>query len=136
MAGRRLIFAALSAVLMTVAGAAHAESKGSPVSPADSFTVRDSFAADPNAWGPQVGRRSLQWDSKKAKWGLKLDMDQELGLPPNYSNRDVQAGAFYKITPSFRVGGSLRFGVTNDGVQPVIPTDKTPRVRLETALKF
>jgi hypothetical protein len=134
MAGRRLILAALSVVVMTAAGAAaHAESKGSP---ADNFTVRDSFAPDPNAWGPQVGHRSLQWDSKKAKWGLKLDMDQELGLPPNFSNRDVQAGAFYKITPAFRVGGSLRFGVTNDGVQPVIPNDKTPKVRLETALKF
>jgi len=133
MAGRRLIFAALSAVVMTAAGVAHAESKGAPD---DNFTVRESIAPDPNAWAPQVGHRSLQWDSKKAKWGLKLDMDQEFGLPPNFSNRDVGAGAFYKITPSFRVGGSFRFGTMNDGAQPVIPNDKSPKVRLETSLKF
>lgn len=118
---------------MTAATAAHADPKGQP---GDNFTVRDSFAPDPNGWGPGVGHRSLQWDSKKAKWGLKLDMDQQFGLPPGFSNRDVQAGAFYKITPAFRVGGSLRFNATPDGVQPVIPNDKAAKVRLETALKF
>lgn len=133
MAGRRLIIAALTVVLTAAAATAHADPKASA---GDNFTVRDSFAPDPNAWGPEVGHRSLQWDSKKAKWGLKLDMDQQFGLPPNYGSRDVSAGAFYKITPSFRVGGSLRFNATPDGVQPVIPTDKAAKVRLETALKF
>lgn len=133
MTGRRLILTALTAVFVTVAGAVHAETKGSTD---DSFTVHDSFGADSNAFGPQVGRRSLQWDAKKAKWGLKLDMEQQLGLPPNFSDRDVQAGAFYKITPAFSVGGSLRVGAMNDGAQPVIPTDKAAKVRLETSLKF
>lgn len=127
------MFAAVAAAVIAAGASARAETKGTPV---DNFTVRDSFASDSNQWSPQVGRRSLQWDSKKAKWGLKLDMDQQLGLPQNYGNRDVQAGAFYKITPSFRVGGSVRVGAMNDGPQPVIPSDSSPKVRLETALKF
>ena len=136
MAGRKLLFAVVATAFIAAGAGAHAETKGSP---ADNFTVNDSFASDANQWSPQIGRRSLQWDSKKAKWGLKLDMDQQLGLPlppQTYNNRQVQAGAFFKITPSFRVGGSVRVGALNDGPQPVIPSDTSPKVRLETALKF
>ncbi len=143
MIGRKLIFAAIVAASFAVSVGAHAETKSASAAVAagataavDNFTVRDSYASDANQWSPQVGRRSLQWDSKKAKWGLKLDLDQQLGLPTTFTNRDVQAGAFYKITPSFRVGGSVRLGAMNDGPQPAIPTDTMPKVRLETALKF
>ncbi len=134
MTGRKLLFAVVAAATFAAGAVAHAESK--PSVAGDNFTVRDSYASDANQWSPQVGRRSLQWDSKKAKWGLKLDMDQQLGLPQTFNNRDVQAGAFYKITPSFRVGGSFRLGAMNDGPQPPLPTDTNPKVRLETALKF
>ena len=134
MAGRRLLFVVVATAFIAAGATAHAETKGAP---SDNFTVNDSFASDANQWAPQIGRRSLQWDSKKAKWGLKLDMDQQLGLPQSYTtNREVQAGAFYKITPSFRVGGSVRVGALNDGPSPVIPSDASPKVRLETALKF
>ena len=133
MNGRKLLFAAVAAATFAAGAVAHAETKGSA---GVNFTVRDSYASDANQWSPQVGRRSLQWDSKKAKWGLKLDLDQQLGLPQTFNNRDVQAGAFYKITPSFRVGGSFRLGAMNDGPQPSLPTDTNPKVRLETALKF
>ena len=120
--------------MIAAGGNAHADPKSAS---SDNFTVHDSFASDANQWSPQIGRRILQWDSKKAKWGLKLDMDQQLGSPQTYTtNREVQAGAFYKITPSFRVGGSVRVGALNDGPQPVVPTDTAPKVRLETALKF
>ncbi len=124
----------MAAAFIAAGASAHAETKGVP---SDNFTVHDFFAADANHSSPQIGRRSLQWDSKKAKWGLKLDMDQQLGLPQSYTtNRELQAGAFYKITPSFRVGGSVRLGAMNDGPQPVVPTDAAPKVRLETSLKF
>ena len=133
MTGRKLLFAAVATVVLAASAGARAETKGSTP---DSFTVKDSIASDANQWSPQVGRRSLQWDSKKAKWGLKLDMDQQLGLPQTFTNRDVQAGAFYKITPSFRVGGSVRLGAMNDGAQIPLPNDDKPKVRLETSLKF
>jgi hypothetical protein len=140
MSGRKLIFAAVAVATIATGAVAHADPRApTSASAADSFTVTDSFASDASQWSPQVGRRSLQWDSKKAKWGLKLDMDQQLGLPlppDTYTNRQVQAGAFYKITPSFRVGGSFRVGAFNDAPQQVIPNDASPKVRLETALKF
>lgn len=136
MTGRKLLFAAVATATFAAGAVAHAETKGSATAAADSFTVRDSIASDANQWTPQIGKRSLQWDSKKAKFGFKLDMDQQLGLPQNFTNRDVQAGAFYKITPSFRVGGSVRLGAMNDGPQAPLPTDGNPKVRLETALKF
>ena len=41
--------------------------------------MRDAVAPDLNQWGPSVGRRSLQWDSQKARWGLKLDLDAPVG---------------------------------------------------------
>jgi hypothetical protein len=138
MAGRKLLIVAVAAATLAAGASAWADPKPAPApAPTDSFTVRDSIGSDANQWSPQIGRRSLQWDSKQAKWGLKLDMDQQLGLPQTFTNRDVNAGAFYKITPSFRVGGSVRLGAMNDGPQPAtIPTDTAPKVRLETALKF
>lgn len=124
----------LAAALGAATGIAHAETLKSPGEA--TYTARDAFAPDLNQWGPQAGRRSLQWDSKKAKWGVKLDLDQPVGRPLSYTNRDVQAGAFYKITPSFRVGGAVSLGAMNDQPANLIPADKAPKVRLETAFKF
>ena len=136
MAGRTLIAVALSTALLAVAAEARAETAIPVLSPQASFTARDAVVPDLNQWGLQGGRRTLQWDSKKARWGLKLDLDRQVGRPLSYTDRDVQAGAFYKITPSFRVGGSVRLGAVNDAPQTVFPADKAPRVRLETAFKF
>ena len=102
-----------------------------------SSSAVDAFAPDPNQWSLQSARRSLQWDSKTAHWGLKLDLDQQVGRPMSFADRDIQAGAFYKITPSFRLGGAVSLGSMTQTPQTLIPPpDKAPRVRLETALKF
>ena len=58
-----------------------------------------------------------------------------MGRPLSYTDRDVQAGAYYKITPSFRVGGAVSLGSMTDP-QTVIPADKAPKVKLETGFKF
>ena len=137
MGGLKLKAIALSSVVMAATGGfAHAATVQAKPAPQATFTTRDAFAPDLNQWGPQAGRRSLQWDSKKAKWGVKLDLDQQVGRPLSYADRDVQAGAFYKVTPSFRVGGSFSLGTMNDAPQTVIPADRAPKVRLETAFKF
>jgi len=135
MAGRKFIGAVISAAILGMAAqVAHAE----PAKPNQAtFTTRDAFAPDLNQWAPQAGRRTLEWDSKKARWGLKLDLDQQVGRPLSYTERDVQAGAYYKITPSFRVGGAVSLGAMNlDERQNAIPADRAPKVRLETAFKF
>lgn len=130
----RLIISAMSAAAaLGAAGVcAHAETAQSQ----SAFTARDAFAPDLNQWGPQVGRRSLQWDSKKGHWGLKLDLNQAVGRPLSSTDRDVQAGAYFKVTPSFSVGGAVSIGTVRNDQQSVIPADKPPQVRLEGAFKF
>ncbi|HET6971516.1 MAG TPA: hypothetical protein VFH92_10360, partial [Phenylobacterium sp.] len=50
---------------------------------------------------------------------------------------DIQAGAYFRLTPALRVGGSVALG--DQQLTPVPnsarPAD-TPRVRLETTFKF
>ena len=135
MTGVRFIGAAISAAILAMAAPmAHAEAAKPNQT---TFTTRDAFAPDLNQWAPQAGRRTLEWDSRKARWGLKLDLDQQVGRPLSYNERDVQAGAYYKITPSLRVGGAVSLGPMNlDERQAVIPADHAPKVRLETAFKF
>lgn len=138
MARARLIATALGAVaLAATAGAACAQTAKPKTAAQSTFTSREAFAPDLNTWGPQVGRRSLQWDSKKARWGVKLDLDPQVGRPLSYTERDVQAGAFFKVSPSLRVGGAVSLGAVNQEPRSTtIPADRPPKVRLETAFKF
>lgn len=135
-AGLRLTAIAMSALLLAGAATSVAQAEPARAKPAPqfSFTTRDVFAPDLNQWGASVVRRTLEWDSAKARWGLKLDLEQPLNSASAY--RDVQAGAYYKITPSFRVGGAVGVTSMSDDPQPVIPTARTPKVKLETAFKF
>lgn len=129
---RRLIISAISAAVAL--GAAGVGARAETLQSA--FTARDAFAPDLNQWGPQVARRSLQWDAKKGHWGLKLDLNQAVGRPLSYTDRDVQAGAYFKVTPSLSVGGAVSIGTVRNDQQSVIPADRPPQVRLETAFKF
>lgn len=74
----------------------------------------------------------------KGKWGVKFDVNQPDMAPSGFN--DVDAGAFYKLTPALRVGGTVGFGEKTDPLKPEPKPargDKTqPRVRLETTFKF
>ena len=78
--------------------------------------------------------------SLKGKWGLKFDVSQPEARPSGLN--DIDAGAFYKVTPSVRVGGTLGFGEKTEAFKPEgnpvrNQQDKSrPRVRLETTFKF
>ncbi len=95
---------------------------------------------DRNLWGPQPVHKSFQWDAGKSRWGLKLDLDQPAGRAAAW--QDVQAGAYFKVTPSLSVGGAVALhdqvaplNQANPQAPPNVPAN-TPRVRLETAFKF
>jgi hypothetical protein len=93
--------------------------------------------ADRNQWGPQASHKTFEWDSAKSRWGLKLDLDQPGPRDREMDLNSVQAGAFYKLTPSLRVGGAVTLGDTTSLTRP----DGTlqapaPRVKLEGAFKF
>ncbi len=80
-------------------------------------------------------RKSLQWGAD-GRWTLKLDMDQPVGRDMAW--KDVSAGAFFHITPSLRVGGSVDLGDKFAQPAKIVPQDtiNAPRVHLETKFKF
>jgi hypothetical protein len=89
---------------------------------------------DPAPWTLTGPKKSLQWDSN-GKWGLRLGMNQPTLREPDW--KDMQAGAFFRITPSLRVGGSVQFGDRLSQPRKVTPGDAAaPRVHLETAFRF
>jgi len=92
--------------------------------------------SNPPELTPQQQHKTLQWDAK-GRWSLKLDMNEQ--AVRGVELRDVQAGAYYHLTPSLRVGGAVSFG--DDLIQadhnnlPQVPV-QAPRVKLETSFKF
>lgn len=112
--------------MSTVGGAACAADKGKPVD----FTVRN----EPTTAAPNGGR-SYTYDASKGRFGFTLQMQQ----PENReaTPNDVQAGAYFRITPSIRVGGSVALGdqELTPRANQARPAD-APKLRLESTLKF
>ena len=132
------VIAALSALaLFGASEAARAQSPSAPVtvSTNDNLGILLIDPANHAASALQPPHRSLQWDQKN-RWGLKLDMTQPAGREMEL--RDVQAGAYYRVTPSLRVGGAV--ALTEQPVQPdhnsPLPNLQAPQVKLETTFKF
>lgn len=116
----------LSAAIATLLGSTAAHAQTERAKGVD-FTVRSEAL-------PQGGK-TLKWGLQNGRWGVTLDLDQPTGRDVQLN--DVQAGAFYSVTPSLRVGGAVALGEKEEPTfKKTQPTDATPRVRLETALKF
>ncbi len=117
---------ATAALLGASAGAAHAADKKMD------FTVRQE-AASPIQ--PNAGQK-LKYDARKGRWGVTLNLEQPTARPSTLN--DVAAGAYYRITPSLRVGGAVALGEEQLAPGPKKPdaAQGQPRVRLETNFKF
>lgn len=131
--------AAIAALALTgSATAAYAQS--APAKPRvqaapDAFAVRGDFNPRDAQFGPQAGSRKLVWDAKKGRWGLTLDITPRVGRDAQM--QDVEAGAFFRVTPQLRVGGAVGVGSTAPApVRKPGQSEEAPRVRLETAFKF
>lgn len=111
------------ATSLAAGGFAHAESA--------SMTLTNA-AAPAGAQTP--ARHSYQW-GQKGRWSLTLDLNQASGR--DVQLHDLQAGAYYRLTPSLRVGGavSLSDGANQPSGAP-LPQTQAPRVKLETSFKF
>lgn len=118
---------AATALLSAASGAAHAADK--PARPVD-FTVR----SEPMAAVPDVGR-ALRMDASKGRFGITLNVAQPSERPA--VGNDVQAGAYFRITPSLSVGGAVALGEQEltPRVNQARPAD-APKVRLQTQFKF
>jgi len=122
-------------ILTGMAMTAHAADapRGKATVTTDFTAPMDGFSKDQNQWGAQSTRRSLQWDDK-AHWGVKLDLNQPAGR--DMQLKDIQAGAYYRLSPALRVGGAVALGDSAQLNRYTAPQDRSPRVRLETAFKF
>ena len=82
------------------------------------------------------GTQTLKWDAAKGHWGLTFNVQQPDTRATTLN--DIQAGAYYKITPALRVGGAVAFGEQQilPGPKPNTPDNSQPRVQLETKFKF
>jgi hypothetical protein len=125
---RATLAIAAAALVSAAAGSAWAGDR--PSKPVD-FTVK----SEPLALVPNSGQ-AVRVDASHGRFGFTVSVDQP-GARPATAN-DVSAGAFYRITPSLRVGGSVALGaqdLTPRATTLAHPAD-TPKVRLETRFKF
>jgi hypothetical protein len=126
--GRRRIVGTIAAAAL-ISAAASAAQAADKIRPLD-FSMR----SEPTAVAPNSGK-TLKVDASKGRFGLTLNLQQPDERPAVMN--DVQAGAYFRITPSLRVGGSVALGdqELTPRANTARPAD-TPRVRLETAFKF
>ena len=101
----------LGSASMALAQSAPAKPRAQPAP--DAFVVRGDFNLKDSQFGPQTGRRTLVWDAKKGRWGLMLDITPRPGAEPQV--RDMEAGAFFRVTPQLRVGGAVPWAATSPG---------------------
>lgn len=103
-----------------------------PATSPNTMTQSNITIRDPNKTSSS---RQFQFDVK-SRWGLVLDVNQPPLQRPGVN--DVDAGAYFRLSPSVRVGGSVGIGEKTKPFQPTPSEDqkKQPRVRLETQFKF
>ncbi len=84
---------------------------------------------------PAGAKRALEWDSRKGRWGLSLDVQQHSFGDTGLS--DVQPGLYYRVTPRLHIGGAV--SLSDDRTDSPIQLQQqqpAPRVKLETTFKF
>jgi hypothetical protein len=123
--------APIAAIAATLLFGAAVDARAAEARPRTTADLASQQQAAP--WTLTGPRKSLQWDSN-GKWGLRLGMNQPVLRDPDW--KDMQAGAFFRITPSLRVGGSVQLGDRLAQPKQATPGDATPRVHLETAFRF
>lgn len=115
-------------LLAGAASIAHAE----PARKADDFTVRMDQSASP------VGGTSLTWDARKGRWGMTFNVQTAPTRDADWA--DVKAGAYYRVSPTLRIGGAVSMGDEAgrpEAMRKMAPQQQpAPRVRLESAFKF
>ena len=135
-----VVYMAVSVMALALAGTttfAHAAGQSKVGTGFPALTQsKDSLIDQSGNNFPNTQSKIYQFDLK-GKWGVKFDVNQPETAPSGLNDGD--AGAFYKLTPSLRVGGTVGFGEKSDPQKPEPKTVKDKqqtRVRLETTFKF
>jgi hypothetical protein len=131
------IFAGLlsAAALMGLADTAAAQSAASR-SHAPAVSLAEAQAAQAAQRGnPPAARRGLRWYDT-GRWGLNFNMNQPVGRETQWG--DVEAGAYYSVTPRLSVGAaaSVARPEQDPARAPESDSRSQPRIRLESIFKF
>lgn len=104
------------------------------------FTVRDETRKESS---PAAFSHTQSIDiPASGKWGVALNFDLK---DTTYENMDrMSAGAYFKLSPRIRLGGSVSFGAPNglrvstpqDRVLPAAPAEGDSAIRIESSIKF
>lgn len=125
---RAVIAASLGlCALIGVAGEASAQSRArAPV-----VTLAEASTAQSSA----QPRRGLRWN-ENGRWGLDFNLNQPVGREAEWG--DVEAGAYYRLSPRLRVGAAAGLATPQQDPARAPETDRRaqPRVRLETLFRF
>ncbi len=118
---------------LAIAGTAHDASAQTRRAPAVSLTE----AAQASHSAPTPQRRGLRWNDS-GRWGLNFNLNQPVGRETDWG--DVEAGAYYRLSPRLRVGAAANLASPeiDPARAPESAADRraAPRVRLETIFKF
>ncbi|MET4684178.1 NtrZ family periplasmic regulatory protein [Brevundimonas faecalis] len=116
--------------LAGTAGEAVAQSRRAPA-----VSLTEAQASTSNLQ-PAPQRRGLRWN-ESGRWGLNFNLNQPVGRETDWG--DVEAGAYYRLSPRLRVGAAANLASPEaDPARAAESSDRRaqPRVRLETIFKF
>ncbi|CAN5127102.1 hypothetical protein BH10PSE1_BH10PSE1_14530 [soil metagenome] len=120
--------------LATVADTASAQSRSR--APAVSLSEANAAQRVQQSGAQQTTqRRGLRWNDN-GRWGLNFNMNQPTGRETQWG--DVEAGAFYSVTPRLSVGAAAAVGTPQQDPARAPETDRRsqPRIRLESIFRF
>lgn len=124
--------AALGAlVLCGTATLAHAQTTTQSTIPPKTNAFADGDTNGP--WTAPTPHKTFAFDGK-GRWGVKLDLGQPTNRDPQW--KDAEVGAYFRVTPNLRFGGTVGLGDKFAQPQHITPEDTGPRVKLEGAFKF
>ena len=130
---RLVVVLAVASCALAAATTADAQSRDSTRrTPAVSLS---EAAAAQDASQQTQGRRGLRWN-ENGRWGLNFNMNQPVGRESSWG--DVEAGAYYRLSPRLRVGAAAAVGSPETDPARAPETDRRSqsRFRLETIFKF
>ena len=123
---------------LAIAGTAHdASAQGQSQVRGRAPAVSLTEAAQASNSTPSPQRRGLRWNDS-GRWGLNFNLNQPVGRETDWG--DVEAGAYYRLSPRLRVGAAANLASPeiDPARAPESAADRraAPRVRLETIFKF
>jgi hypothetical protein len=100
---------------------------------APTLSLTEAQAA--RAAAAQPGSSRLRF-TERGRWGLDLNLSQPVGRERNLG--DLEAGAYYRVSPRLRVGAAAGLAEPESDPARAPQTDRraAPRFRLESIFRF